>query len=185
MRFLRRNMAHSSQEAIDMNPNMLLSLCAYNTYANRLVLDTMKRMSAEELTRQSSPSHGTAQALLMHMLGTELFFFKLCQGQTLPVPTGDVPTLAQLYDAVNLYSKEEETFIQSLDEAGLEREVSFPIAQRTFHLPVWQLLTQAFMHATHHRGELSIVLTQLGYPLPTLDIIIPFIQQSGQEWPFQ
>lgn len=185
MRFPRRSMAHYSQEAIHMNPNMLLSLCTYNTYANRLVLDTMKRMSAEELARSSSPSHGTAQALLMHMLGTELFFFKLCQGQTLSAPTGDVPTIVQMCDAVNLYSKEEETFIQSLDESGLNREVSFPIAQCIFHLPVWQLLTQAFMQATHHRGELSIVLTQLGYPLPTLDIIIPFIHQSGQEWPFQ
>jgi uncharacterized damage-inducible protein DinB len=40
------------------------------------------------------------------------------------------------------------------------------------------------MHSTHHRGELSIVLTELGYPLPTLDIIVHFAEQSGQAWPW-
>jgi uncharacterized damage-inducible protein DinB len=45
------------------------------------------------------------------------------------------------------------------------------------------LLAQAFVHSTHHRGELSIVLSHLGHPLPTLDIIIPFVTWSGQKWP--
>lgn len=36
----------------------------------------------------------------------------------------------------------------------------------------------------HHRGELSVVCTGLGYPLPTMDIILHFINQSGQSSPF-
>lgn len=42
---------------------------------------------------------------------------------------------------------------------------------------------QAFVQSTHPRGELSIVLSQLGQSLPTLDIIIPFVTDSGQVWP--
>jgi uncharacterized damage-inducible protein DinB len=56
---------------------------------------------------------------------------------------------------------------------------------QTLRLPVWQLLIQGFLSSTHHRGELSIVLTQLGHPLPTLDIIIHFVEQSGQTWPWK
>jgi uncharacterized damage-inducible protein DinB len=50
-------------------------------------------------------------------------------------------------------------------------------------LPLWLLLMQAFVHSTLHRGELSIVLSNFGHPLPTLDIIIPFIEWNGQIWP--
>jgi uncharacterized damage-inducible protein DinB len=47
---------------------------------------------------------------------------------------------------------------------------------------MWQLLVQAFVHSTHHRAELAILLGQMGHPLPTLDILIHFAQQSGQPW---
>jgi len=49
-------------------------------------------------------------------------------------------------------------------------------------LPRWQMLAQSLLQSIHHRGELSIVMTQLGYPLPTLDPIIQFIKESGQVW---
>jgi len=38
-------------------------------------------------------------------------------------------------------------------------------------------------HATQHRAELGIVLGQMGHPLPTMDIIVHFVYQSGQPWP--
>ena len=38
-------------------------------------------------------------------------------------------------------------------------------------------------HATQHRAELGIVLGQMGHPLPTMDIIVHFMHQSGQPWP--
>ncbi|UCC76110.1 MAG: hypothetical protein JSW37_11425, partial [Anaerolineales bacterium] len=42
----------------------------------------------------------------------------------------------------------------------------------------------AVIHSVHHRGELSVVCTGLGYPLSTMDIILHFINQSGQSSPF-
>ena len=45
------------------------------------------------------------------------------------------------------------------------------------------LLALYIYNSIHRRGELSIVLSGLGHPLPTLDIILHFFAQSGQEWP--
>jgi uncharacterized damage-inducible protein DinB len=45
------------------------------------------------------------------------------------------------------------------------------------------LMLQSLIHSVHHRGELSIVMTGLGHPLPTLDIILHFARESGQPWP--
>lgn len=168
-----------------MNRDMLLSLYSYNTYANQLVLDTAARLSDEEFSRQASPSHGSVRDLLIHIVGSEAFFLKLCQGQPMPPRPDEPPTLAQMRAYFSVHAGEQENYLTSLADGDLQREVTFQMAGHEFLLPVWQLLIQAFVHSTHHRGELSIVLSQLGYPLPTLDIIIPFVVQSGQEWPWK
>ena len=37
-----------------------------------------------------------------------------------------------------------------------------------------------FMHSAQHGGELSILLSALGYPLPIDDIIVRFTEERGQ-----
>jgi uncharacterized damage-inducible protein DinB len=167
-----------------MNRDMLLALYAYNAYANRLVLETAAGLTEDEFTRQSSPSRQSVRTLLAHMIGSEAFFLGLCRGQSLPTPPASPPTLADIQGYASQLPGEQESFLKASDEAGLEREVTFQMGDQTLHLPVWQLLVQAFVHSTHHRGELSIVLSHLGHPLPTLDIIIPFVTWSGQKWPW-
>jgi len=60
--------------------------------------------------------------------------------------------------------------------------VDIQIKQKPFRLARWQMLTQSLIHSVHHHGELSIVMTGLGYPLPTLDPILKYIRDSGQVW---
>lgn len=168
-----------------MDRELLVALYSYNTYANRLVLDAVAHLSDEEFTRPASPSHESVRTLLLHMLDVETFYFKHAQGQPLPPRPAEAPTLAQIRAYVDQLAQEQEAFVRSLAENDLKREVECQLQEHWFRLPVWQMLTQAFVHSTHHRGELSIVLTGLGYPLPTLDIVIPFVTQSGQEWPWK
>jgi len=167
-----------------MDRDILLALYTYNAYANRLVLETVAGLTDDEFTRQSSPSHQSVRTLLVHMIGSEAFFLKLCQGQPLPTAPATPPTLAEIQGYASQLPGEQESFLKSLDEASLGREITFQMEEQTLHLPVWQLLVQAFVHSTHHRGELSIVLSHLSHPLPTLDIIIPFVTWSGQKWPW-
>nr|MBP9041735.1 hypothetical protein [Anaerolineaceae bacterium] len=61
-------------------------------------------------------------------------------------------------------------------------EITVQIGAGRFTLPRWQLLAQSLIHSIHHRGELSIVMTELGYPLPTLDPILKYVNDSGQVW---
>jgi uncharacterized damage-inducible protein DinB len=166
-----------------MDLTLIKSMNSYNNYANHLVLETAARLTEEELTRQSSPSHGTVLALLLHMLGVELFFYKVCCGEPMPQRSSSAPpSLAEIQGIWKQLEEERDATFQNLQEDFLDGEIHFQVAGNDYHLPRWQLLTQAFMSSTHHRGELSIVLSHLGFPLPTLDIIIPFINESGQQW---
>jgi RimJ/RimL family protein N-acetyltransferase/uncharacterized damage-inducible protein DinB len=165
-----------------MNRDGLLALYVYNAYANKLVLNIVEQLAEAKFTRESSPSHGSVRTLLLHMLECEAFFLACCQGQPFrEFDLADFSTVADIRRRWTELEQEQQAFIASLNESDVVREISAPLGERPLYFPLWQLLVQAFVHSTHHRGELSVVLTQLGHPLPTLDIILHFIQQSGQE----
>ena len=166
-----------------MNRDGLLALYAYDAYANHLVLDGLAQLSEDEFTREFGPSHGSIRGLLVHVLECEAWFLAICQGRTLEEL--DLPTLADIRRYWGDLEREQQTFIAPLTESDLSRDFSIQLRDRPFHFPMWQLLVQAFVHSTHHRGELAILLGQMGHPLPTLDIIIHFMKESGQEWPWK
>ncbi len=166
-----------------MNRDGLLALYTYNAYANKLVLDTTEKLTSDEFTRKSSPSHDSARGILTHMLECEAYFLSLCQGLPATVEEADLHDLNGIRRTWDELEQQQVNFLRMLPDADLTRPAQMQIRGRQLVLPIWQMLTQAVVHSIHHRGELSIVLTELGYPLPTLDIIGHFIQQSGQEWP--
>ena len=165
-----------------MHPEGLLVLYTYNAYANQLLFDTVEKLSETEYTQQSSPSHGSVKNLIEHMLACEASFLMRCQGKTPDFASLDVSTLDSLKRYWRELEREQAGFIGALTEGDCARDIKLLIREQTLVLPVWQLLTQAVIHSIHHRGELSIVLTGLGHPLPTLDIILQFVKESGQKW---
>ena len=169
-----------------MDRYALLALHEYNHYANQLVLDTAAKMTKEQFTSPSSPSHGSVQALLFHMFGCEYFFLLLCQGKMMESPAGEpalpgVDAMALMWDDLAGMRK---AYLEAAAEEALEEQIPSSIGGQVFRLARWQLIAQSLLHSGHHRGELSIVMTSLGYPLPTLDSIIHFVKEGGQEWPW-
>jgi uncharacterized damage-inducible protein DinB len=172
--------AIESANSSSMNASSLLSLYSYNAYANHLLMDVMTRMSQEQLTRDSSPSNQTALNLVKHMFECESWFLKKCRG--IPYKEMNAGTIPEIDACWKELQKQQMDYLASLQPVDLhvEHTLEFTKSQLTF--PVWQLLAQAVIHSIHHRGELSIVLTGLGFPLPTMDIILQFVEQSGQTW---
>ena len=63
-------------------------------------------------------------------------------------------------------------YLEIVNENELYEVIATQIRQQPLQLTRWQMLAQSLIHSIHHRGELSIVMTGLGYPLPTLDPIL-------------
>lgn len=168
-----------------LDRSALLVLHKYNSHANQLVLQTAIAMDEASFTSQSSPSHGSVQALLTHMLTTEFFFLARSEGK--PVNPKGAPdktlSLQEITVAFSQIAEERLKYLNWVTDEKLLEIVDIPLVGQPFKLARWQLLTQSLLHSAHHRGELSIVITGLGHPLPTLDPIIEFIQESGQTWP--
>lgn len=170
----------------NLNKPALFVLHNYNNYANQLVLQTAAEMDTAAFTAQSSPSHGSVQALLTHMLTTEFYFLARSEGKAIS-PKGAPDKALGLEEITVAFSQiadERAKYLNWVTEEKLTEVIEIPIGEQHFKLARWQLLTQSLLHTAHHRGELSIVMTGLGHPLPTLDPIIEFINESGQLWPW-
>jgi uncharacterized damage-inducible protein DinB len=168
-----------------LDRSALLVLQHYNDYASGLVLETAARMTPGELERESSPSHGTVKCLLLHYLLCEYGFLVRCGVTPMEDSSNDPESLdlsgiRELSTRISALWKD---YLAKVTEADLEEVVEIRIMGRPLRLARWQMLAQALLQSIHHRGELSIVMTSLGYPLPTLDPILQFIRESGQEWP--
>ncbi len=163
-----------------MNRDGLIALCDYDAYANNLMFQVVAKLTEDEFTRDSSPSHGSVRELILHTLRTEAAFFAICQESPLE-ELPDLPRAADIQKYWANLNRDLRDWIASESDVDLSREIALPfqIKRQFSRLPKWQLLMQAFIHGIQHRGELSIVLSELGYPLPNMDIIVHFIEQNG------
>ncbi len=167
-----------------INKSALLALHLLNSHANSLVLQTAAEMEESDLTAQASASHGSVVGLLTHMLTSEFYFLARSEGK--PINPKSAPdkalSLQEVALAFTKVAEERLKYLNWVNDDQLQQIVDIPLNGRNYKLPRWQLLTQSLFHSAHHRGELSIVMTALGHPLPTLDPIISFINDSGQHW---
>jgi uncharacterized damage-inducible protein DinB len=167
-----------------MNRDSLLTIVKFNAQSNQLVSDSAAELNPEDLTRQCSPSHDTIFTLLKHMYGGERVYLDFCQGKALhPAPVEAITEFADLREKWLHLGDEITSFVGQLDDRAVNQSIPITFPEITWHSPVWQVLMWTIVHNIHHRGELSIVMTQLGRPLPILDMMLFLIRESGQPIP--
>jgi uncharacterized damage-inducible protein DinB len=167
-----------------MNRDGLLTIVKFNAQSNQLVLDSAAELNADDLTRQCSPSHGTIFALLKHMYGGERVYLDFCQGKALdPAPIEAIAEFSDLREKWLHLGDEITRFVGQLDDRAVSQSIPISFPEITWQFPVWQVLMWTITHNIHHRGELSIVMTQLGRPLPILDMMLFLIRESEQSMP--
>jgi uncharacterized damage-inducible protein DinB len=158
-----------------INRDGLLALYDYSIHANNTVLDAVTQLSDEEFRRETGASHGSVFRLLWHIVDAEDFLFALCQPNRVAERV-TLHTAADFRAYHEQVSTRNRTFLAGLQESDLDHEVMTTLTGQPHQFAIWQILTQAMYHSIHHRGELSILLTQLGHPLPDMDIIVYFMK---------
>ena len=107
--------------------------------------------------------------LIRHLAATERFMFgenAQCKPSRYP---GHGPELAQGYEAVMDYLRrmhdEALVIFGGLTNADLERRCTTPGG---IDIPVWKWLRSMIEHEVHHRGQIYLMLRQLGVATPPL-----------------
>jgi uncharacterized damage-inducible protein DinB len=145
----------------------LRSLAAYNRWANTRLLHVAAALSAEELGRDLRASFGSLQGTLIHILWGERGWLRFWQrGDFVPRPVpGDYPDFASLRSAWTHHEDAYAAWLNGLTQAELD-------APRTLDADTYtlgQLVQHVFNHSTYHRGQVTLLLRQLGHEPPSTD----------------
>lgn len=122
-----------------------------------------------------SKGGGTIHGLLGHIVDVDIFWLSRWLGNehaAFQMP-GAWPAISDIEDAWRADLSRRSTFFANLDEAELAREYGFyrgdpPTYDRQL---IWKTVLHAHNHATHHRAEVSALLTAAGFPPASIDML--------------
>jgi uncharacterized damage-inducible protein DinB len=150
-----------------MTPTEVRRLFAYNRWANRRLLVAASLLSRDDFGRDMHASYGSVRGTLIHILwgeGRWLQFWK--DGSFIPDPDPDeYPTVAALEAAWEQIEEQQQTFAAALTEQTLAatlnvREQEYTLAELVQHI---------LNHSTYHRGQVAVLLRQIGHRPPSTD----------------
>ena len=149
----------------------VLSLFAYNKWANDRTLASLDQLSEEQFTRPLGSSFPTIAATAAHIAGAEWVWLSRWKGAN---PTGmpdwaAAPSLAAVKLKFAELESERAAYLSTVAEADLLRPTTFKLFNGTDDaMPLAQQFQHLVNHGTYHRGQVAGMLRQTGAtPTPT------------------
>ena len=164
------------------------TLAQYNTWMNRAVYDTCGALSDEERKRDLHAFFGSIHRTLNHLLltdraqmgrfvGVERTRSLDKDGRPIEIRSLDQELYA---DFATLRREREKT--DAMIEAWASNEITGEFLARDmiydamsaagrYRVPMWIAVTHFFNHQTHHRGQITTLLSQLGRDAGVTDLM--------------
>ena len=153
-----------------MNARDARLLFAYDAWANRRLLAAAARLSADDFTRDLGASFESVRGTLLHILWGEkrhLEFWR--DGVRIDDPQAEeFPDVESLRATWSLVEQAREAFAGALSDEDLARLLSVRGKQFALH----ELLQHVANHSTYHRGQVVLLLRQLGQQPPSTDFAL-------------
>lgn len=154
---------------------LLLDLAGYNLWADKRLLDAVAQLPPELAEREVAASFPTLTRTFTHLFqaGT-LWLGRFERLENIPADEdfgGRFPELSTRLKAVDAGLRD---WIAGQSEANLTAPFEYYNTKKQyFHMPLYQCLVQAFNHGTYHRGQVVVMLHELGIAeIPASDYIM-------------
>ena len=158
-----------------MNKDDILTLYAYNSWANARILNATAQVTTEQFLAPTSFSHGGLRGTLVHILFAEWIWRRRWEGYS-PVAwlqPEDFPTFEALRAHWNTEEQALLQFVENVSDQALNDILEY---RRTGGEPreniLWHLMVHLVNHGTQHRSEAAAILTEFGHSPGDIDFII-------------
>jgi uncharacterized damage-inducible protein DinB len=147
-----------------MNVEAVRTLFEYNRWANLRLLQAASEISTEELDRDVRGSFSSLKGTLRHLLWGERGWLRQWRDRSFgdDLQPDEFPDLPAIRESWGSLEQEQDAFFRELTEERLAAPWS--VDENTYVLS--DLIQHMFNHSTHHRGQVVLMLRQLGRTPP-------------------
>lgn len=158
-----------------MNLRSLLGqMAAYHGWAYGRLFDAVDRMAESDYRHDFGLFFRSVHGTLNHLLVVERLWRERLEGVPASTPRLDQELQHErgaLREALLDFASRWPVFVSGIPEPALGEALAYRNLQGIdLSLPLAPLILHVFNHATHHRGQISAVLTRLGFPAPEMDL---------------
>ncbi len=146
----------------------------YHRWATNQILQETTPLPSEQLVRDLKSSFHSIYDTLVHIFQADSIWLDRLEGR----PTGaladyEAPGCTfELRDAWMGILDKMVCWAEGLSEADWSREMSYKnLAGTPYNTPLWQMALHIVNHGSHHRGQITSMLRQLGLKPVNLDLI--------------
>jgi uncharacterized damage-inducible protein DinB len=146
----------------------LTHLFDHHLWANLRLLESCQQLTGEQLQANLTGTFGSIQETLEHIVRAEKSYLsRISTGQPYRHPPDAAPmTIADMLESARQTGLDLIEWAPKV-QAGDAVEIDWDGTLRD--VPKTVLLTQAINHATEHRAQIMVIMTQLGVEPPDLD----------------
>jgi uncharacterized damage-inducible protein DinB len=150
---------------------ILLELFRHNLWANAVMLEGCRDLSADQLATELAGTYGRLDQTLVHLARAQGGYLRTLAGWQ-PGPEHRLE-YDEPFPGVNRIAEHlrftGERLIEVARNASADRVLDGTWNERPDRLPEWILLLHAAHHATEHRQQIATMLTNLGIEPPEPD----------------
>lgn len=161
-----------------IEPAHALLMAHYNRWMNEKLYAACARLTDDQRRRDQGAFFGSVHATLNHILYGDLAFMSRFTGDP-PHPPALGEEIHAAFEALHAARTEMDerlvAFAGGLDADWLARPLSYVsnVDKREHTLSRCVLVTHLFNHQTHHRGQITTLLSQAGIDVGSTDL--PFM----------
>jgi uncharacterized damage-inducible protein DinB len=147
-------------------------LYEYDRWANNRVLQAIAELTTEEFTRNLGGSFSSVRDTFLHIVSGEwvwlqywnapladsAFLQDIRHRRSVLFAPEAYPSVAEARSRWTEVEQEQVQFLKALSEEGINKMLPF----RTTRVPLARLMQHLANHSTYHRGQISLMLRQLG-----------------------
>lgn len=147
-----------------MSLESIRTFFAYGRWANRRLLRAAGELSPDELDRDLRGSFGSIQGTLRHLLWGERSWMRFWRDDDFgpELSPGDFPDLSAIEQTWSALEEVQAAFLRELSEEKLRT----PRQVDDDAYVLEELIQHCLNHSTHHRGQVVLMLRQLGRTPP-------------------
>jgi uncharacterized damage-inducible protein DinB len=172
-----------------MTPEVCRAFARYNRWMNGKLYDTAGELSDEERKRDRGAFFGSIHNTLNHILVADRIWLGRLAGRA-PQPgfigVDGIKRLDQelASDFAQLRLERDETdaaidaWASALTDAALAGTLPMTFRGSAIERPLWWVATQLYNHQTHHRGQITTLLTQAGHDVGSTDLFAMLTEEA-------